>query len=85
MKKGLFFLIVFPVVISLYNEDFSTIKYHWGIVLPDQVYAGPIKGTEDPALGGISTLHYHAEDIDGNTEPDRVFISRVDLTPPSIY
>ncbi len=60
------------------------IVYHWDMVLPDQVYAGPINGTEDPATGGISTLHYHAEDSNGNTEPDRVFISKVDFTPPSI-
>jgi hypothetical protein len=62
----------------------AQILYHWDIVLPDQVYAGPIVGIEDPAIGGISTLHYHAEDSYGNTEPDRVFTSKVDFTPPSI-
>ncbi|MEM4245059.1 MAG: hypothetical protein QXR60_02560, partial [Candidatus Nanoarchaeia archaeon] len=71
--------------IDPYSTDCDyKIVYHWDMVLPDQVYAGPINGTEDPATGGISTLHYHAEDSNGNTEPDRVFISKVDFTPPSI-
>lgn len=61
MVRFLFFLSCFnirfhPVFSCNSDSLFSNVC----TVLPDQVYAGPIKGTEDPATGGgqpcITTL-----------------------------
>jgi len=48
MKKSISFQFF---SLSLFQAD---IVINHFIVLPDQVHAGPVRGTEDPATGGVN-------------------------------